>query len=197
MLTELQAINIMLRAVGQSPITTAGLQHPHAIVAQNTLVDIDTEVQARGWWFNEDKAVNLLPDDEGHIIIPGNALNCDPTKLNNSNYPTSNLVQRGSRMYDPINNTFVISEAVECDIRYKLEFGNIPHCCASYIAYYAALEFQADALGDQVKLQRLTQKVFDLHIELKAQDVLNRNINAQTSPNAARLIGGVRPALWG
>jgi len=194
MLTRLNAINIMLRAVGQSPITTAGLQHPHAILASNTLTDIETEVQASGWWFNEDVGVTLLANTDGEVIIPSNALNCDPSELNNYYSGTSGLVQRGNRMYDPRAQTFFINESVKCDIIYRLDFTEIPHAAASYIAYYAALEFHSDVIGDKAKMARLESKLGLLYVALSTQDMLNRNINARTSPGAARLLSGVRPA---
>jgi hypothetical protein len=193
MLTELNAINIMLRGIGQSPVTSAGLQHPHAIAAKNTFDILNEEVQADGWWFNEDIAVTLVQDSAGEIILPANVLRADPTAKNLPNNVTSNLVQRGTRMYDPVNNTFVIGDSVDVDITFFLAYENLPYPAQVYIAYYSSLELHSDTIGDNEKMQRLSIKVDKLYSELKTADIRNRNVNAQLSSGAARLLAGVRP----
>ena len=57
-LTELQAINQMLAAVGQIPVTSIDKDsndnptNPDVAMAQETLRQVSKEVQAEGWTFN-------------------------------------------------------------------------------------------------------------------------------------------------
>ena len=51
--TELESVNIMLAAIGESPINTlTGLLPVDARLAQSTLAEVNKGVQSEGWSFN-------------------------------------------------------------------------------------------------------------------------------------------------
>ena len=61
--TELEAINIMLASIGEAPINTlTGTLPVDAKLAQNTLSEINKEVQSEGWSFNTEIDVVLTRD---------------------------------------------------------------------------------------------------------------------------------------
>lgn len=195
MLTELDAINLMLRAIGMSPVTTTGLQHPHAITAKDLLDDVIIEVQSKRWWFNYDMDVTVAPSvPDGFINVPSNTINANPAKKNASSYPTSFLVQRGTRMYDPYAQTFVFTEAVDLDLHIQLDYTDLPYIAQLYIAHRAAAEYHSDVIGDTNKMQRLELRMENSRQELNAQHINNLSINAQTSPGAATMLGRIRPS---
>ena len=58
--TELEAINIMLAAIGEAPVNTlTGTLPVDVKIAQSTLVEINKAVQAEGWSFNTETDVTL------------------------------------------------------------------------------------------------------------------------------------------
>ena len=66
-LTELQAINQMLAAVGQIPVTSIDTDsnqnptNPDVAMAMETLRQVSKEVQAEGWDFNKEYNVKIVP----------------------------------------------------------------------------------------------------------------------------------------
>ena len=52
-LTELEAINQVLGAIGQGPVDTLDNTNPDVAVVQTTLSQVSRDVQAEGWSFNK------------------------------------------------------------------------------------------------------------------------------------------------
>ena len=51
-MTELEAINRMLSAIGQAPVTTVEETNPDVAICKRTLYQVSQEVQSEGWTFN-------------------------------------------------------------------------------------------------------------------------------------------------
>ena len=66
---ELEALNMLLRAVGNSPVNSKSTDHPDAVNALSTLTRIRKQVQLTGWWFNIDYGVILTPDSTSNTIV--------------------------------------------------------------------------------------------------------------------------------
>ena len=95
-LTELQAINQMLAAVGQAPVTSIDTTtdlyrknsddsftqldiptNPDVAMARLTLDEISRECQSEGWSFNREYEWVMTPDSTTKKIkIPDNMLQC-------------------------------------------------------------------------------------------------------------------------
>ena len=52
---ELPAINQILAAVGQAPVTTLDQPNPDVAIAYDTLLQVSREVQSEGWTFNREE----------------------------------------------------------------------------------------------------------------------------------------------
>ena len=60
--TELSAVNSILGAIGQAPITTLNFDNPEVSFIYNLLRDANVDTQAEGWHFNTEYHVMLTPD---------------------------------------------------------------------------------------------------------------------------------------
>lgn len=138
--TELDAINTMLSTIGEAPVNTvenSGVVD--AEMAQQILQSVSREVQGRGWHFNTEKAFTLTPTyPDGEISLPETLLRIDTV------YPDCGIdaVQRGKRLYDRRNHTYVFDKAVTVDMVILLEFEEIPEVARSYITIRSARIFQ-------------------------------------------------------
>ena len=47
--TEIDAVNFILGAIGQAPVTTLEATNPDVAIAYQTLQEVSREVQAEGW----------------------------------------------------------------------------------------------------------------------------------------------------
>lgn len=143
--TELEAVNIMLSNLGESPVNSLDDQDVvDAGTARNILASINREVQSRGWWFNTDIDRKFLPTTAGEITLPPNTLRVDSS---GKDMRDKNLVLRGRRLYDRINHTYKIAQPVTLTIVIGLDFTDLPETARRHITIKAARIFQERMLG--------------------------------------------------
>lgn len=165
--TSLQAVNIILEAIGQTPV--ASLTHPgtDAETALKRLGEANVETQAEGWSYNTDEGFIIDPGTDGSITLPANTLRVRPAWSNRmipisggvpSNPPSGPsitivmgtgpgraLVRRGMRIYDRVQHTFAIGYPVRLDLTSCLDYEDIPQGARWYIACKAARRMTAGA----------------------------------------------------
>ncbi len=142
--TKLEAINELLDAIGEAPVnseTNTGLVEADLAVAR--LDKTSRRVQKRGWHWNTLKDYVLDPDVSGNINLPAATLEVDSV----SRSAHKDVVQRGDRLYDRDNNTFVFTDPVTVDISLFLDFEDLPENARDYITLRAARKFQQRTFG--------------------------------------------------
>lgn len=138
--TELDAVNVCLSVIGESPINTlVGSQNALAASAQGIIREISRRVQSEGWAFNREDNVELAPNTNGYIIVPLGTLRVDADDVD--------VVQRGPRLYNRAEHTFVFTEPVRVSITYGFSFDDLPQAAKDYIAIRAARTMHARTLG--------------------------------------------------
>jgi hypothetical protein len=141
-MTELEAVNSMLAIIGELPVSS--LINPgvtQASIARDILHRVNREVQSWQLACNTEREFPLLPDTDGKVAVPTNAIFVDPT------YPYEDYVIRGMYLYNRVKHTFIISNTVKADITFFLPFEDLPQHVRAYVAIRAAREFQARYLG--------------------------------------------------
>tara|TARA_B100000123_G_scaffold223884_1_gene172480 strand:+ start:449 stop:1057 length:609 start_codon:yes stop_codon:yes gene_type:complete len=153
--TELEAINIMLAAIGEAPVNTlTGTLPVDVAIAQSTLVEINKAVQAEGWSFNTEIDVTLTRNAANQIVLPTNILRVD---ANIHQHPTIDPIQRGLKLYDRLNNTFAFEEDLICTVVYFRDYTEIPEPARRYINIRSARIF-VDRLVSDEGLRTYTQQ---------------------------------------
>ena len=66
-MTELEAVNVLLTTIGEAPVLINGKQTTDVAIAQQVLNEVNREVQSRGWHFNTEYNVELIPDTSKNI----------------------------------------------------------------------------------------------------------------------------------
>lgn len=145
-LSELEAINLMLATVGESPVSSLNNSGDlHIAMAIQFLYDDSREVQTTGYHFNYEEEYPLALNTSNELVIPSNALALDVSDID-SRY---DVVQRGSRMYDRKNHTYTFSTPLRVDIIFFLPWDDLPQPARQYIMVKAARRFQRRVQGDQ------------------------------------------------
>jgi len=134
--TELDAVNAMLAAIGEAPVESLTSDLPEAQKAQRALATVSRETQSKGWNFNKETNFPLTPGVTGEIFIGTAILSLDPSNRN------QDYVQRGPRLYDKKNHTYVFKSAVDCDLTLFLSFNELPETARRFITVRAARRFQ-------------------------------------------------------
>ncbi len=141
--TKLDAVNTMLSAIGEAPVSSLSSGLIEAEIAETILDTVDREVQSMGWHFNTELNKSFAQDTNGQIILPADILKADATLVANS----PDLVQRGLKMYDRKNHTFNIGVNVGLDVVVQLEFNDVPEVAKRYMVLRATRIFQDRVVG--------------------------------------------------
>lgn len=150
--TKLDAVNLMLASIGQSPVNTLTGTLPKDV--NKAVVALDSalrEVLTQGWSFNSDYDYELTPDGSSKIDIPANAAAVDPTygedyvpRYDSTGTPGMRLYDRDKRSF----NEFVGD--VKVNIIWLYEFEQIPQHARQYIALKSARKFQSGIMASAI-----------------------------------------------
>lgn len=184
-MTKLNAINICLRAVGESPVTSEDSQHPYVIAAKAIVDDKNRDIQSKGWYFNTQQNLSLSRDINKYIYIPMNTLAIDTDDALGA------ISVRGDRLYDNFKHTYEFEGTVTLNLVEELTFSFLPYVAAKYIAYAAAEEMQASYEVEQIKVQVLQQKLAMAEVEMKKQERRNKNSNALSNAQSQKLMSAI------
>lgn len=223
--TELEAVNAMLAAIGESPITDldAGQALVDVEKATNELRNATRDVQTTPWQFNTRFQVPLSPagttawtDPDGtaytlNVFTPPAKLASftpSPTAAQNRRGLPLDLAILPSVVYTPgtlvfVDRTFNRDGLIQADfpklyldISYWLDFTQLPESARRYITILAGRRFIAHVLGS-------TDLVgFEERDEMQALRTLRREhgmedtYNMFDTPDMARYFGG-RPRTTG
>lgn len=138
---ELEAVNDMLSAIGESPVSSLE-GDPNADVAncRRILNSVNREVQAKGWSFNIEEGESLVPDAFSGLIEYLDTY----LKITASG---SQYVNRSGYLYDKTNKTDVFTQPVVVDIIRLKPYSEMPDCFRSYIIAKASRRFNIRFFG--------------------------------------------------
>jgi hypothetical protein len=185
-MTELEALNMLLRLIGATPVNDVNTTYPEAANARVTLTRLRRKVQKRGWWFNIDYNLCYTPNEDGEIVVSD-----DITSLVADN---PQFVLRGQKMYDKLNQTYIFACSVTAikTIR-TLEWDDMPESVREYAAYLAGAEFVRDEVEDYDKVKSLHFDAGQSLIEVKKEDLEAGQYNMFNSQRTLQARKGVQP----
>lgn len=191
-MTELQALNRVLVAINQAPVTATG-SGVNVLVnaAEDILAESKKEIQAEGWWYNTECDVSIS-ESGGAITLPTTALSADATD------PSKNYVKRGTTLYDLDNHTatWATGVSVKLTIVYDLAWTDMPDLVASYVAAKAASRLAETYDRDPALVRSLRSREAELRIRMLSEDEKQSDANLLVDdPNlaAASQYGGRGP----
>ena len=176
--TELEAVNIMLAAIGEAPINSlTGTLPVDARIAQTTLIETNKDVQSEGWHFNTEIDVVLTRDASNEIALASNVLRVDP---NIYQHPSVDAVQIGLKLYDRKTHKYEFEEDLTSVVVYFRTFEEIPEPARRYVMIKAARIFVDRLVGDE-GLRSYTQQD-----EIRARSILMETDAANADHNILR-----------
>ena len=160
--TELSAVNSILGAIGQAPLTALTLNangvfdNPEVSFIYNLLRDANVDTQTKGWHFNTERHVTFSPDSNKHILINDNILSMDF----HDNYVKrhNNLVRRNGRLYDKVNHTDEFTGDMSLDVVRLYPFEDLPIPFRRYIVYRASRQAATQLVANPNLVKLLTQQ---------------------------------------
>mgnify|MGYP003118537223 CR=1 FL=1 len=144
-LTELEAVTILLRAIGESSVSSIIVATTVEVtLAKNILSDVNKEVQQKGWHFNTEWDVTVSRNASNQLPLGSNILSLhSPT-----NITTIRGLSGSMYVYDLENNTFTWTKSITDAVVIKLlDFENLPQTARQYIVAKASRIFQEEVIG--------------------------------------------------
>lgn len=161
-LTELEAINMMLTNIGETPVSTLNSTGDlYVSVARQMLYDTSREVQTVGWYFNTEINYPLPRDTSGRITVSQNIISLDLT----DEYFTYDAVLRGNKLYNRKDHSYQFDKNLKADLTLFLSWDELPQPARQYVAIVAARRFQKRYQPDDYT----TKVTADEEIMAKAQ----------------------------
>tara|TARA_R100001594_G_scaffold149482_3_gene207415 strand:- start:140 stop:748 length:609 start_codon:yes stop_codon:yes gene_type:complete len=160
--SELEAVNRVLRMMGEAPVNSLEGQFGLARQAHDSLKETSRTVQAEGWSFNTDYERTLTRTAGTNEIELSSDIS--RVKIDPYEYPDNEVVQRGLKLYDRRKNTSVFEEDLTADVTYILSWTDLPEHARQYIMVKAGRQLQDQILGSA----DLTQINLTMEAEAKA-----------------------------
>jgi hypothetical protein len=152
-MTELEAVNMCLAAIGESPVNTlsnTGLADVAS--ARAKLLEFSRTVQSTGWAFNTEEQYPLTRASDSTITAPTNALKVSLDR----NVTSAQVALRGQKLYDKASHTYIFTQDLKATVVFFLDWDELPQTARQYIAICASRSFQGNNLSSDT-LDRLTE----------------------------------------
>ena len=137
--TELSAVNQILGAIGQSPVTSLDYTNPEVSYVYQLLQECTRDIQNEGWVFNRELAVPFTPDENDNIVFQSDMLRLDVSgDYINRN---TNVVQRNGKLYDKVQHTYKFNKEnnlvnsdgkVYLDVTWLFSYDDLPQTFKRY-----------------------------------------------------------------
>ena len=138
--TELSAVNSILGAIGQSPVTSLEFTNPEIGFIYNLLRDANVDVQNEGWHFNTERHVKYTPDSvTGKIAITNDILKMDVS--DGWVKRSYDVVKRNGYLYDKYDHTddwSDLSNGIDLDVVRLFSYEDLPSVFKRFIIYRAS-----------------------------------------------------------
>lgn len=169
---KLDAVNEILSAVGSSPVNSLEDElNVDVLNAVRILDSVSKEIQSRGWDFNIEDSVALLPDDDTNLVPCPN----DYLRFVSSGYK---LIRRSGYFFDILSQTNEFPEGLTLDTLVRgLDFEELPEVFRKFITCRAARIFQMRYLTSDDLNNHLMTEESSAYADIIDYDLTTGNYN--------------------
>ena len=189
--SELDAVNLMLRAIGESRVQTLeDATHEDAADALELLRHWNMTVQEEGWRFNTRVDVLMTRDPSNQISTPVNTLSVR-TSGDSVDVPVSLI---DGKLFNVQDNSFDWTRDLYVTLVLHYDFAKIPQSARNYIVQCAGLEFVGNEAPSTPRPQFSRERLLAARSALRRTESLVRKPNIITgSLHALKMQIGRRP----
>lgn len=185
-LSKLDAVNRMLRASGEQPVSTLLTVSGDALMAEQILDEVELEYQLTGQVFNTQEAY-LIPDATGQIALASNVLRIDTI----DEHSHIEVVPKGSSpqrlfwtmQYTTPKNTYDFSslsltQGLHVRQVLKVEFEDSPAAQQFAMVDEASRRYQMITMADNATDGMLRQRSQQSRAIARADDIRQRDVSS-------------------
>jgi hypothetical protein len=192
-MTTLEAINQMLRSIGEQAVSSLSSGQIDAELAEDILNETSRRIQAEGWHANTRRGVEFTKNASDQFAVGVNVLSIDSVNVDSPRRtasPTPSafynvMLKRASDdskylLYDVANDSETWTDGpdtIVCDVVEFLEFDVLPPLLQVYVYKAAAHEFQKSAVASQVLMQFTAEDTEIARVNAVQNDAANEDRN--------------------
>jgi len=193
--TKLDAVNSLLTAVGEYPITNIEADIAESQIAVQTLDEVSRELQSRGWSWNTRHKAELTPDANNNILIPSNVTRVDATDTYGWTDRNKRYTIRDGKLYDMINFTATFEATCYANMVYLWDFEDLPEEARRFITLDAKHRYMNRVVGADSEMAQVQQQATRAFIALEQDEdkSADRNVlwdNPLSNYISSRHLGG-------
>lgn len=188
--TKLDAVNLMLASIGQTPINTLDVVGIKDAAIARLALDRETRnVLGRGWSFNTDHEYTLAKDEANHFPVPATALWMAPSDRWDAVVVRWTGDPSVPKLYNRDRHTFEFSQdSMKVDVIWSFDFEEIPEVARNYIATKAARVFQSQVIGSELLFRFTAGHEEEAYATLLRQEGKTKRTNMLASGAGTNLI---------
>lgn len=205
-LTELEAVNSMLSAIGEAPVPAlTGTGLTDVTMAVNILREVTRDVLSEGWRFNTEYSVDLEPS--GTVVLDGETLNVftPPSGMLHYDDATATRALRRSKVYQEGGEDVLVfydrdgnregweeAKLTLDKIISFVDFAWIPQVARSLLVQVATNKFVKHALGSDTIAAFSEADIAIARRRLVRAEGERRRRNLFNTPSVSAVLGGRR-----
>ena len=138
-LDKLGAVNLILRKLGEIPVTNIDEPYPTLAVALPALDEAQVTVLSEGYWFNTYYGTTLQPLTDGRVLVPLDCLKFFPDE--------AEFTFTGTQIRDSATADEFLFKPVKGRLVLNMDFEQLPQVARYAIAYTAAADVYRNDIG--------------------------------------------------
>lgn len=181
--TELEAVNEMLSILGEQPVNTLDSTGITTVsIAQDILHRVSRSIQAKKLRCNSEDNYTLIRSADGTVLIPRNTLSIDGMSK------SDDFIQRGTKLYNRKDHTFIFTADPQVTITFFLEFEQLPEAVRKYITIKASRIFQRRMLTSDTVDKMTDQEEAEAYLDVVREEIDTGNYTIFDSRSTSEVI---------
>ena len=127
MLTKIEAVNIILNVIGETPVSSLASGLPDAEAAELKLDQTTKEVLAKGWQQNSDENITLSRNSSKEIIVPDQYLRVDTVGTDKDVNVTVRKQDGKRKLFDITKYVYTFERDLKVDVLISLDFPGLDY----------------------------------------------------------------------
>ncbi len=178
-LTFLEAVNLVLRELGETPVTSVDETYPTLAQILPAMEDARRTILGEGWWFNSFDEFTASPNLAGEVILSDDTLNFYPED-------TEKFTWAGRYVRLTTTGSKIVSEPVPGRVVLDIPYDELPEGLRYLVAYRCAYEVYVADFGEDRTAQVIAQKVAAAYSDARTVHIRQRKLTLRKKTPAMR-----------
>lgn len=175
---QLEAVNLVLRKIGEIPVTSVDEQYPTLTIVLPALEEARVRLLSEGYWFNTYYKHTISPMPNGEVILPSNCLKFFPKEARHK--------FTGKRIADTDTGSIYVDEAVEGRMIIDVPFTDLVEVMQYAVAYQAAYDTYVSDIGKDDVAADLLLRCSEYLEQVNGDHTISRKQNSRKRKQVTR-----------